>query len=129
MEKINMRSYGDKPQSFLQKVPNGLLPVIELDGRVYTESMDIMMLLEKVQCSTPPDTPCLKSTVQSHIDHMPRRPSDCDALKPWPAISRRCLKHSLLFDRELFTCHSSTTEKFYTLIQQQSFACSDQWPQ
>lgn len=49
MEKINMRSYGDKPRSFLDKVPNGLLPVIELDGRVYTESMDIMMLLEKVQ--------------------------------------------------------------------------------
>eukprot|EP00892_Ulva_mutabilis_P007799 jgi/Ulvmu1/5391/UM022_0186.1 len=47
MEKINMRSYGDKPRSFLDKVPNGLLPVIELDGRVYTESMDIMMLLEK----------------------------------------------------------------------------------
>lgn len=51
MEKINMRSYGDKPRSFLEKVPSGLLPVIELDGRVYTESMDIMMLLEKVSLS------------------------------------------------------------------------------
>ena len=48
MEKINMRSYGDKPQRFLQKVPGGLLPVIELDGRVVTESADIMFLLEKV---------------------------------------------------------------------------------
>jgi glutaredoxin len=33
IEKINMRSYGDKPEWFLQKVPRGLLPVIELDGR------------------------------------------------------------------------------------------------
>lgn len=52
MEKINMRSYGDKPQSFLSKVPAGLLPVIELDGRVVTESVDIMMLLEQVQASS-----------------------------------------------------------------------------
>lgn len=44
-----MRSYGDKPQSFLSKVPGGLLPVIELDGRVQTESVDIMMLLEEVR--------------------------------------------------------------------------------
>jgi glutathione S-transferase len=51
MEKINMRSYGDKPQSFLSKVPGGLLPVIELDGRVVTESLDIMELLEKVLAS------------------------------------------------------------------------------
>jgi hypothetical protein len=49
MEKVNMRSYGDKPQSFLSKVPGGLLPVIELDGRVITESLDIMMLLEAVR--------------------------------------------------------------------------------
>jgi glutathione S-transferase len=33
IEKINMRSYGDKPEWFLQKVPRGLLPAIELDGR------------------------------------------------------------------------------------------------
>lgn len=56
MEKINMRSYGDKPESFLQKVPSGLLPVIELDGRVYTESMDIMMLLEQVCSPSPTET-------------------------------------------------------------------------
>jgi glutathione S-transferase len=48
MEKINMRSYGDKPKSFLNKVPSGLLPVIELDGRVITESAEIMMILEEV---------------------------------------------------------------------------------
>lgn len=44
-----MRSYGDKPQSFLSKVPGGLLPVIELDGKVITESLDIMMILEEAR--------------------------------------------------------------------------------
>lgn len=44
--KINMSCYGSKPKEFLKKVPSGLLPVIELDGKVITESMDIMFLLE-----------------------------------------------------------------------------------
>eukprot|EP00775_Hariotina_reticulata_P005445 gene5445-5679_t len=47
MEKINMRCYGDKPNSFLSKVPSGLLPVLELDGKVVTESSVIMNLLEE----------------------------------------------------------------------------------
>jgi glutathione S-transferase len=46
VEKINMRCYGDKPESFLAKVPRGLLPVLELDGRVITESAEIMAVLE-----------------------------------------------------------------------------------
>ena len=44
---VPMRSYGDKPQSFLQKVPNGLLPAIEVNGQVITESSVIMELLDK----------------------------------------------------------------------------------
>lgn len=47
VEKINMRCYGDKPASFMAKVPGGLLPVIELDGQVVTESSVIMNLLEE----------------------------------------------------------------------------------
>lgn len=47
IEKINMRCYGDKPQSFLQKVPSGLLPVLEVDGHVITESAVIQQLLEQ----------------------------------------------------------------------------------
>jgi len=46
IEKINMRSYGDKPEWFLKKVPSGLLPVIELDGKIITESLVIMQIIE-----------------------------------------------------------------------------------
>ena len=40
-------SYGDKPREFLQKVPSGLLPAIEVNGRIITESQVIMELLDK----------------------------------------------------------------------------------
>lgn len=33
IEKINMRCYGDKPASFMAKVPRGLLPVIGARAR------------------------------------------------------------------------------------------------
>jgi len=46
VELINMRSYGDKPQSFLKKVPRGILPALELDGKMYTESLDIMAMID-----------------------------------------------------------------------------------
>eukprot|EP00747_Dinoflagellata_sp_TGD_P220291 gnl/TRDRNA2_/TRDRNA2_92287_c0_seq1.p1 gnl/TRDRNA2_/TRDRNA2_92287_c0~~gnl/TRDRNA2_/TRDRNA2_92287_c0_seq1.p1 ORF type:complete len:735 (+),score=106.32 gnl/TRDRNA2_/TRDRNA2_92287_c0_seq1:319-2205(+) len=48
VEKINMRSYGAKPQEFLNKVPSGLLPAIQLDGQLMTDSQRIMMTLESV---------------------------------------------------------------------------------
>lgn len=46
VEKINMRCYGDKPAEFLRKVPSGLLPVLEVEGQVITESAVIQQLLE-----------------------------------------------------------------------------------
>ena len=46
VKKINLRCYGSKPVEFMKKVPSGLLPVIELDGKLITESMDIMFLIE-----------------------------------------------------------------------------------
>lgn len=47
VKKINMSCYGKKPLEFMKKVPSGLLPVIELDGKIVTESMDIMFLIEE----------------------------------------------------------------------------------
>ena len=47
VEKINMRSYGDKPKEFLAKIPSGLLPVVEIDGQMITESLVIMQILER----------------------------------------------------------------------------------
>lgn len=44
---VPMRSYGDKPREFLQKVPSGLLPAIEINGKVITESQVIMDLLDR----------------------------------------------------------------------------------
>ena len=38
------RGQGDKPQEFLNLVPRGLLPAMEIDGKVMTESLDIMYL-------------------------------------------------------------------------------------
>ncbi|CAM9332650.1 unnamed protein product [Ascophyllum nodosum] len=46
VEKINMRSYGEKPAWYLAKVPSGLLPAISLDGQLITESLVIMQTLE-----------------------------------------------------------------------------------
>lgn len=44
--RLPTRSYGDKPREFLQKVPNGLLPAIEVNGKIVTESSVIMELLD-----------------------------------------------------------------------------------
>ena len=47
IELVNMRSYGDKPREFLQKVPNGLLPALQLEnGQIVTESQVIMERLD-----------------------------------------------------------------------------------
>jgi len=48
IELVNMRSYGDKPDAFMRKVPGGLLPALEVEGRgVITESAVIMQLLDE----------------------------------------------------------------------------------
>lgn len=48
-----MRCYGAKPRSFMEKVPSGLLPVLEVDGQIITESAVIQSLLEQLYPENP----------------------------------------------------------------------------
>jgi len=72
IEKINMRCYGDKPPSFMAKVPSGLLPVLELDGRVVTESAVIMELLEREFPDNKPLMPRAGSPERARADQLMR---------------------------------------------------------
>ena len=47
IKKINMFCYGKKEPWFLEKVRSGKLPAIELDGKIITESDEIIYNLEK----------------------------------------------------------------------------------
>ena len=48
IEKVTMFCYGEKESWYKRKVPSGMLPTIELDGRIIKESDDILIALEKV---------------------------------------------------------------------------------
>ena len=48
IEKVTMFCYGDKESWYKRKVPSGMLPAIEIDGRLITESDDILIALEQV---------------------------------------------------------------------------------
>ena len=48
IKKVTMFCYGKKESWYKRKVPSGMLPAIELDGRIITESDDILIALEKV---------------------------------------------------------------------------------
>jgi glutathione S-transferase len=48
IEKVTMFCYGEKESWYKRKVSSGMLPAIELDGRMITESDDILIALEKV---------------------------------------------------------------------------------
>ncbi len=48
IEKVTMFCYGEKESWYKRKVPSGMLPAIELDGRMITESDDILIALEQV---------------------------------------------------------------------------------
>jgi glutathione S-transferase len=47
IEKVTMFCYGEKEAWYKRKVPSGMLPALELDGRLITESDDILTGLEK----------------------------------------------------------------------------------
>ncbi len=46
IEKVTMFCYGQKEAWFKKKVPSGMLPALELDGQLITESDDILIALE-----------------------------------------------------------------------------------
>ena len=47
IKKVTMRCYGEKETWYLKKVPSGMLPALELDNLVITESDQILLILEK----------------------------------------------------------------------------------
>ncbi|BAZ44358.1 hypothetical protein NIES4102_13660 [Chondrocystis sp. NIES-4102] len=47
IDKVTMFCYGKKESWYKQKVPSGMLPAIELDGKIITESDDILIALEQ----------------------------------------------------------------------------------
>ncbi len=47
IEKVTMFCYGNKERWYTQKVPSGMLPALELDGQMITESDVILMALEE----------------------------------------------------------------------------------
>lgn len=79
IELVPMRSYGDKPRSFLQKVPSGLLPAIELQetGQIITESQVIMELLD--EWHTPE---------QGYLSMMPTNDSDWNRYQTLARLER-----------------------------------------
>ncbi len=46
--KVTMFCYGEKESWYQRQVPSGMLPALELDGRIITESDDILVALEQV---------------------------------------------------------------------------------
>lgn len=48
IEKVTMFCYGEKESWYKRKVLSGMLPAIELDGRIITESDEILVALEQV---------------------------------------------------------------------------------
>ncbi|NES95849.1 MAG: glutathione S-transferase family protein [Desertifilum sp. SIO1I2] len=47
IEKVTMFCYGEKESWYKRKVPSGMLPALELDGRLITESDYILLALEQ----------------------------------------------------------------------------------
>ncbi len=47
IQKVTMFCYGKKEDWYRRKVPSGMLPALELDGRIITESDDILIALER----------------------------------------------------------------------------------
>jgi glutathione S-transferase len=47
IKKVTMFCYGEKESWYKRKVPSGMLPAVEIEGRIITESDDILIALER----------------------------------------------------------------------------------
>ena len=78
IRKVTMRCYGSKEAWFLRLVPSGMLPALDLDGRLITESDEILLQLEATfgPLGQPMTSPCLLYTSPSPRDNrVSRMPS------------------------------------------------------
>ena len=48
IKKVTMRCYGKKESWYLKKVPSGILPAIEVQNHIITESDNILLVLEEI---------------------------------------------------------------------------------
>ena len=64
IRKVTMRCYGSKEPWFLRLVPSGMLPALDLDGRLITESDEILLQLEAT--FGPLGQPMTSPDVRSH---------------------------------------------------------------
>ena len=48
IKKVTMRCYGEKEKWYLEKVPSGMLPAIEIENHIITESDEILFVLEEI---------------------------------------------------------------------------------
>ena len=60
-----MRCYGPKPAWYTQMVPSGLLPAVKINGKLITESLEIMLAIERefpeyTPLLPPPGSPDMK---------------------------------------------------------------------
>mmetsp|Transcript_109711 Transcript_109711/g.306780 ORF Transcript_109711/g.306780 Transcript_109711/m.306780 type:complete len:589 (+) Transcript_109711:61-1827(+) len=72
VEKINMRCYGEKPDSFKRLQPGGQIPVATIDGTTLRQSNDILFALEDLfpnhkSMSPPPNDSFLKAKAQEYL--------------------------------------------------------------
>lgn len=47
VEKVDLQSYGERPASFAERVPQGRVPAAEIDGEVVSDSLEIMFTLDR----------------------------------------------------------------------------------
>merc|ERR1712151_388953 len=67
VKRVNMRCYGEKPLEFRMIQPSGNIPVAEIDGKLYTQSNDIIGALEQSfpeYKSVSPTTPKARELLQ-----------------------------------------------------------------